>query len=32
MAKPGAMIDIVAAERGADQLLEQIRFFVRTLG
>src|SRR3954451_8681920 len=30
MAKPRAMVDVVGAEAGANQLLEQIRFFVRS--
>ena len=30
MAKPRAMVDVVGAEAGANQLLEQIRLFVRS--
>ena len=32
VAKPGAVIDIVGAERGADQFLEEIGFLVRAFG
>ena len=32
MAEPGAVVDIVRPERSADQLLEEIRLFVRPLG
>jgi hypothetical protein len=32
VAQPGAVIDIVGAEAGADQLLEEIGFLVRALG
>ena len=32
VAKPGAMVDVVAAETGANQLLEQISLFIAALG
>ena len=32
MAQPGAVIDVVGAEAGAHQFLEQIRFLIRSLG
>src|SRR5271166_4072243 len=32
MAQPRAMVDIVAAKPGADELLEQVRLLVRALG
>ncbi len=32
MAEPGAVIDVVAAKAGADQLLEQVGLFVGALG
>ena len=32
MAEAGAVVDIVGAEAGADQLLEQERLLVRALG
>ncbi len=32
VAEARAMVDVVGAEAGADQLLEQVRLFIRTLG